>query len=196
MRTVTVSAKWARTKFEGCSPEYIRTTCHGRCCRSSVSDTGTCIPVRPHETPALLGYPGVRVENNLLIPREGEHRCPFQEEEGFCALHNTGHKPLGCVLSPWVLNKQGRLIIRIRYIRLACHRNFKETGTPAYLAFATSLRRLFGDVEAQRIIDYFDGGGMCDVTAEMSDDLYESVQANTATLEGLRGYKEAEVGVQ
>jgi hypothetical protein len=179
---VVISAKWARVRFEGCSPDYIRTTCHGRCCHTSAQSDGTRIPVSDNEAAVLLGFPGVRVVDNHLRPREGEHGCPFHAADGLCQIHMSGEKPLGCWLSPFVL-RRGKLCLRHRYVVLQCHRDFKDAGLPAYRAFASSLVRFFGPDEAARITAHLDAGGG-DMVAEMLDDIAAAHMANEATLRG------------
>lgn len=175
---VRISARWARVRFEGCSPEYIRDVCHGHCCESPTSPGGTKIPVTAAESRVLLGMPGTRVEAGLL--RGPGRRCPFHAADGLCDLHGTGHKPIGCTLSPFVLHGD-RLDLRHRYVFFRCHTDFKSTGLPAYRAFGAALVTYFGPDEAARITAHFDGGGG-DLEAEMLDDAAAAHRENEETI--------------
>lgn len=154
MRRVKVSAKMARLRFHGCTPEYIRDVCHGACCRSSSQPSGTLISVLPEEAPALEAR-GARVINGRIdTPAK---RCPFQTTEHLCGIHFTPDKPFGCIASPFTFNANGTLVVRNRYKMLRCYD--EGPRIPAYLAFAASLKLIFGEVEAARITAHLDGGG-------------------------------------
>jgi len=154
--SVKVSAASARLRFHGCDPDYIRTTCHASCCRSSQRQGGCLVTVHPSEQAAIEQLGGV-VEGGLLQPRDGEHGCPFQDADGLCSLHDTEAKPFGCIASPFTLNTNGTLIVRNRYKSLKCYQ--KNQGMPAYRAFRASIDLIFGENEAQRIIDHLEAGG-------------------------------------
>jgi Fe-S-cluster containining protein len=158
MMRVKVSAASARQEFNGCDPDYIRTTCHASCCRSSTSPTGTMITVHPTEEAAIRAR-GANVINGLLQPKPGAKRCPFQNTgTHLCDIHFTPDKPFGCIASPFTLTKNGQtLIIRNRYRSLKCYKDGKRL--PAYVAFRASLDLIFGNETAQRIHDHLAGGG-------------------------------------
>jgi hypothetical protein len=98
--------------------------------------------------------------------------CGFKTPEHLCSLHHTGMKPFGCIASPFTLNHRDTLVISNRYRRLVC---YKDGGRPAYRAFATSLRLLFGPAEAERITEHLDAGGG-DLEAGMLAEAYENLQ--------------------
>lgn len=179
---VRLSARWARVRFQGCTPDYIRDVCKGHCCESPSSPGGTKIPVTAAETPTLLGLPGVRIEGGLM--RGPDRRCPMHGPDGLCTIHADGRKPIGCWLSPFVLHGD-RLDVRHRYVFFKCHTDYKDTGLPAYRAFASSLRVYFGDAEAARITAHFDAGGG-DLWADMRDDIHAAHTENEATIRASR----------
>lgn len=151
---VRITAATAMQRFAGCDPSYIASTCHASCCRSSTSISGTLITIHPSEESALVAR-GAVVIDGKLERQDGKRRCQFQDESSnLCALHNSEIKPFGCVASPFTLAKGGRtLIIRNRYRLLKCYND--GARLPAYVAFAASLRLLFGDDEANRIGAHF-----------------------------------------
>lgn len=149
-RPVKISAAMMRQPFHGCTPEFIRDVCQGRCCRSpgAKTGTGTMITIHPSEVRRVERAGGVVVDG-LLLPREGEQRCPFQDGDYLCGLHGTPAKPFGCIASPFTLNETDTLIVRNRYRLLPCYKT--EGAPPAYLAFSASLLLIFGEAEAERI---------------------------------------------
>lgn len=98
MIPIKVSAASCRLRFNGCDPDYIRTRCHGACCRSTSSPTGTLITIHPIEQAAIEEHGGV-VHNGLLQPAPGCKRCPFQNTDHLCDLHGGPDKPFGCTLA-------------------------------------------------------------------------------------------------
>lgn len=153
---VRVSAKCARLRFHGCEPEYIRTVCKARCCESSVSPTGTMIAIPRAEQPRIRALGG-RIKDGLLQSDPGCRKCPFKTAVDLCSLHDTKAKPTACVVSPFMLNANGTLVIRNRYKLLVCY----DAGPrlPAYKAFRDSLVLLFGETQTKRITDHLDNGG-------------------------------------
>ncbi len=158
MVEVKVSSKWARHLF-ACSEDYI-SICRGRCCQGT---DRILVSVTPEEavTQVLLGK---TVVDGLLQPDPDTGRCPWKRETGFCGLHGTRDKPLGCVISPFKVNASGTVIIRHRYTQMRCHGH----GQPAYLVFNASLVAMFGVAEAGRITSLLDCGSG-DVDASMSE---------------------------
>jgi hypothetical protein len=153
---VKVSAANARQRFHGCTPDYIRSVCHGACCRSTTSPTGTLITIHPNEQAAVEAAGGT-VRDNLLVPVN--RRCPFQHD-GLCGLHGQDAKPFGCIASPFTLNRSGTLVVRNRYRRLRCYRDDRDgPAPPAYRAFRASLDLIFGPTVAQQLVDHLDAGG-------------------------------------
>ncbi|GAB3467179.1 hypothetical protein [Actinophytocola sediminis] len=153
---VKVSAVLARQRFHGCTPDYIRQVCHGACCRSTTSPTGTLITIHPSEQ-AAVEVAGGTVRDNLLV--SANKRCPFQQD-GLCGLHGDEAKPFGCIASPFTLNRGGTLVVRNRYRRLRCYRDDRDgPAPPAYRAFRASLNLIFGPAVAQQLVDHLDAGG-------------------------------------
>lgn len=178
---VKISAAMARLEFNGCDPEYIRTTCHASCCDSSTSPTGTMISIHPDENAAIVARGG-RVELGLLQPRPGEKKCPFKDTgTHLCGLHFTPDKPFGCIASPFTLNDNNTLIVRNRYKLLKCYDDGRKI--PAYHAFRASLALIFGDSETERIVAHFDAGGG-DVVATMPIAHFRKLKINDETKKG------------
>lgn len=164
---VKVSAAMMRLPFEGCSPDYIRDVCHGRCCHLPKHPFGTIVRVEPDQAPALRKR-GAVVKGGVL--QTVDKKCVFHAPEtGFCNLHGTADKPRNCIQSPFILTTRDTLIVRNRYRMLIC---FKAApALPAYRAFRSALNLLFGDQEAQRIVDHLEVGGG-DLIAQMRGDRY------------------------
>lgn len=168
---VRLSSKSARIRFQGCGLDYIANVCHGKCCETTDPKTKTIatrIPVTEKDAKVLAKF-DVQILGGQLVTAPGK-KCPFKQETGLCGIHVSGEKPFGCWVSPFKL--AGRtLIIRKRYIGMKCHTNFRDTGLPAYIAFYSSLQRLFGEQEAARIRTHFDTGGG-DLVAHMLAESY------------------------
>jgi hypothetical protein len=149
-RPVKISAAMMQQPFHGCTPEFIRDVCQGRCCRSpgAKTGTGTMITIHPSEVRRVERAGGVVVDG-LLLPRVGERQCPFQDGDYLCGLHGTAAKPFGCIASPFTLNENDTLIVRNRYRMLPCYKT--EGAPPAYKAFFDSLRLIFGQDAANDI---------------------------------------------
>lgn len=182
MIKVKVSAKMARLPFNGCDPEYIKTTCKASCCQSSQSKTGTMISVLPEEVAGLTAL-GVGIIGNMLQPAPGEKKCPFKCVNQLCSLHNTEHKPFGCIASPFTLNASNTLIIRHRYIMLKCYNDGAKM--PAYKAFRASLDLIFGMAEAERICALLDAGSG-DVAAYITEEVYNKLVTNDKSKKNLK----------
>jgi hypothetical protein len=100
------------------------------------------VTIHPSEVRRVERAGGV-VEAGLLLPRDGERRCPFQDADSWlCGVHGTAVKPFGCIASPFTLNENDTLIVRNRYRMLPCYKT--EDAPPAYQAFAASLELIFG----------------------------------------------------
>jgi hypothetical protein len=159
-RPVKISAAMMRQPFHGCTPEFIRDVCQGRCCRSpgAKTGTGTLITIHPSEV-GRVRRAGGTVQDGLLLPEPGARRCPFQGEgDHLCGLHGTPAKPFGCIASPFTLNATDTLIVRNRYRMLPCYKT--EGAPPAYEAFFASLQLIFGAPLAAEIRWWlFRGGG-------------------------------------
>lgn len=174
---VPISTKWARHLF-ACSPEYIRSVCHGSCCEGSDKILVSLLPEEQERHEAA----GFAVAQGLLQPDPKTGKCPHKRADGLCAVHGSDMKPFGCIASPFTLNAGGTLIIRNRYSRMRCH----GSGQPAYRTFRASLDLLFGEDEATRICDALDAGDE-DITAQMT-------RANYDALRYLDGLKHGVVG--
>jgi hypothetical protein len=129
---------------------------------------GTIVRVEDDQQPALAARGAVFIG---AIMQTVNRRCVFHDgKTGFCQLHGTGAKPRNCIQSPFMVTRRNTLIVRNRYKKLIC---FKAApALPAYRAFESGLRLLFGDTEADRIIAHLDGGGG-DLYAQMPDDRYQ-----------------------
>lgn len=175
--SVKVSAAMARQQFNGCDPEYIRTVCRAHCCESSTAPGGTLITIHPSEIPTIQALGGI-VYRGELLPRPGERRCPFKTPANLCGLHDTPHKPFGCIASPFTLNRNDTLIVRNRYRLLKCYRDGRRL--PAYVAFRASLDLIFGEDESARICLHLDSGGG-DMRAVMPARSYSMLRENDAS---------------
>lgn len=178
---VTISAKSMQLRFHGCTPDYIRDVCKGRCCRSSESPSGIEVTVLPDEVERIRAR-GAIVIDGQIEPEPGCRTCPFQTGSFLCGLHGTpdkpfGEKPFGCIASPLTLNSGGKLIIRNRYKLLKCHRDWKDRGLPVYVAFRASFDLLFGE-EAQSICDHLAAHPDRDLIANMPRVQYERLRDN------------------
>ena len=162
--SITISAKNARLEFQGCSPDYIKTVCKGRCCwiATKTKEVYTTVYVEEDQQAAIKSHDGTFNEHGILVTDE-DGKCHFQDRvSGFCKLrleqvNGESIKPHSCSISPWVLSKKGRLFIRNRYKLLRCYK--MEPRVPAYRAFRSGLVVLFGEEEVARIVAHFDGGG-------------------------------------
>lgn len=146
---VSTRSMWQR--FHGCTPEFIEDVCHAKCCDAPSRPTGTLITIHPSEEAAMRAL-GQEVDGGLLVTPE--RRCPFKTEKHLCALHDTGQKPFGCCASPFTLTKRDTLIVRNRYRMLPCYSGKAkpdEEWPPAYIAFKSSLERLFGEATTERL---------------------------------------------
>lgn len=154
-KTVRISSATLRQRFNGCDPEYIRTVCHGACCRSSVAPSGILVVVHPAEQVVVEQAGGVVKDGKLCAV---ERRCPFQESStDLCSLHGTPAKPFGCIASPFTLSPSGRsLVIRNRYRLLKCYNDGRKL--PAYVAFRGSLDAILGTVEANSLCALMEDG--------------------------------------
>lgn len=131
--------------------------------------------IHPSEVSKIATY-GVKVVDQFVQPRPGEHRCPFQHQQShLCDLHLTDDKPFGCIASPFTLNQTNTLIVRYRYISLKCYNDGKKI--PAYKAFAQSLILIFGKTEAERITQRLNSG-VGDFATEMMAENYEKLKSN------------------
>lgn len=149
--------------FQGCDPEYIRTTCHGRCCHIKSHPQGTVVRVERDQQAVLVLRGAVFNEHDVMLTRN--RKCMFHTDAGLCALHGTGDKPRSCIQSPFMLTKNDTLIVRNRYKHLICFK--AEPRLPAYKAFASSLVLLFGDAAARAITKQLEINPRRDVQAFM-----------------------------
>jgi hypothetical protein len=152
---ITISAAMTKLPFHGCEKNYIRETCKGICCHSSVSPSGIIVSVLPEEEKVLTEQ-GAEIVNGQI--QAVDKRCPFKlKGSELCALHDKGLKPFGCRVSPFSLNKTGTLIIRNRYRLMRCYNAGPKI--PAYIAFAQSLITLIGGRHYGILKMYLDNGG-------------------------------------
>lgn len=152
---LTISAANARLLFNGCQPAFIRDVCHGRCCyvKPGKGPAYTTVPVEKAQRPAIEAR-GVKLDDGKI---SACGRCPFHNATGFCDLHGTPDKPRSCIISPWTLTKKRKLIVRNRYKLLKCYK--AAPGLPAYKAFASGLKMIFGEDNYALIEKHFNAGG-------------------------------------
>ena len=166
---IKVSTKSMRLLFEGCSIEYILTECYGRCCESK---NGIGVVILPREEEAITRAGGM-INDNLLQPNN-KGICPFKRDY-LCSLHNKDIKPLACILSPFAINSNNTLIIKNRNKLFRCFRDKRVATRPAYLAYKTTLVRLFGAVGTERLIKHLDSNRIEDIYMHVSADNYKDL---------------------
>lgn len=169
---VKISGKSLLQEFDGCDPDFIRNVCKGSCCESSVSKTGTLITIHPTEEVMIKNIGGIVVDN-LLQPVN--RKCQFKTAENLCSLHFTEYKPFGCSASPFKLNNKDTLIIRNRYRSLKCFKNGRRL--PAYKAFQSSLIKIFGIDETQRISGLIEEG-ILEIYSPIEERIYKILKDN------------------
>lgn len=182
---VKVSAAMARQQFHPCTPEFIRDTCHAKCCDSRSAPAGMIVHIAPHEI-GRIGQYGGKVKGGLLQPAPGQKGCPFKAAETkLCTLHEPGAKPQGCVASPFTFTNRKTLVVRNRYRRLPCFKH--ADAIPAFEAFRASLDLIFGPDEAARIAAHLrDGGG--DLMAQAKGDILAALlEKNETSKRAARG---------
>lgn len=164
---IKVSYKWLNHKFL-CSSEYIVNHCKGRCCFGTKK---LMISILPEEEPILKGLQVAIIIKNggFLYPQKG-NKCPFQQKDSLCFLHNLNLKPFGCIISPFTINKNNTLIIRHRYSKLKCH----GEGQRSYIVFKPSLIKLFGNSGYQYILEKMKENK--DFYIDINDDILNKVK--------------------
>lgn len=191
---IKVSAANARLLFHGCTPEFIRDTCHGACCETRTPGTnhGILIVVYRNEAEALKAR-GANVlgDGDTRIMETGGKKtnCQFKKDH-LCGLHferEEGEKvkPWTCRAAPWHLNKYGTLIIRNHYKMFSCY----GSGIPAYLAFREGLEMIFGMEAAAGMIKHFEAGGG-DVMGTPLDGVLERIKARDSVVTAADGKTE------
>lgn len=152
---VKVSANSARLNFLPCGPECIEKGCTAKCCDAPTHPDGIRVYVDNKEAKAIRAL-GVTVKDNFIKPRAGERLCPFKTADHLCGLFDSPDRPFGCVVSPFMLNKRGTLIIRNRYKLLPCYDPHR--GRPAYEVFRSSLVAIFGKQLTRDLCRHLDSG--------------------------------------
>ena len=147
--SIKISSKFLNMKFK-CSVDYIENVCHGSCCSKGNGDLLICL--LPDEV-EYQNNNGFKTINGKMCADEKTKRCPHQNKLGCCDLHYTGHKPTGCIVSPFKINKNNTLIIRYRYVMMKCRVKDSEVGGDfAYNVFKPSLIKIFGEEQTNEII--------------------------------------------
>lgn len=179
MHKIQVSIKCMLHTFP-CYMEYIENICHGACCKSKTHGAATII-VSPSEkaTRAYLqsssNFPMQTLENNQIVTYQ--RMCVCQNDNGTCVLHSMGLKPLGCTASPFMLTKHDVLITQRRYLALKCHRNPGDYKTlPAYIAFKSSLVRLFGNEQYQELCMVIEKCELERLPLNMENNVYDALK--------------------
>jgi len=170
-KKIKVSGKWMRRRFL-CSKDYIINECHGSCCEGSEDLTISLLP----DEEEYFKFKGYKVEKSKLYPDQKTGLCPFKNENGLCELHNSEHKPFGCIVSPFYI-KKNTLQIRNRYTLMKCHikgRGSKK-GEYAYKVFRPSLDLIFGKEEAERVCKLLDAGLENIKEAKISIEVYDKL---------------------
>lgn len=180
---ILVSAKSARLKFIECGPACIKLKqCSAKCCDAPTRPDGMLVTILPSEAKAIEKQGG-RVVGGLLKPETECRGCPFKGTDYLCELHNTPDKPFGCIVSPFMLNKSNKLVIRNRYKLLPCYD--KKRGGAAYHVFRSSLLKVFGEKKTDKITKHLDNGGG-DIFIEMEHDTYTNLRHREKGLAGTR----------
>ena len=172
---VKISAKCVRMLFVQCDSFYVKNNCKGNCCRNSNKKLN--VTIAPRERHYIESIGG-RVRNGFLLPNEDGIWCPFQKENGLCAVHKKA--PVGCMVSPFNITVKNTVVIRNRNLSMKCH---KKGILPAYHVFKRSFDVMFGKRESKRICVHFDKGGS-DVYAYMFGDVWEDLQYNLKIRKG------------
>jgi Fe-S-cluster containining protein len=167
--TIKISTKWLSHNFE-CTVDYIKSTCHGRCCTGG---SRVLIALLPDEEEWHRNN-GMIVENGLLQSGVKKNRCPYQTDEGLCSIHDSPHKPFGCIISPFRIIGT-TLVIGNRYSLMRCHGH----GLPSYITFRASLDKIFGAEESQRIVDNMPATD--DFTTTISKDIFNKLKQLQST---------------
>ena len=126
---------------------------------------------------------GGKVIDGWLQPRKDETLCPFKNDYHLCSLHHTPFKPMGCIISPFMLNKNDTLVVRNWYKFLKCYD--KKDGQPAYKTFKTSLITLFGAELTTLLTKHLNkrGGNM---TLEMTEEVYRILKQREVSLRSVK----------
>jgi hypothetical protein len=135
------------------------------------------VTIHPTEERQIEARGGV-VRNGLLEPRPGSRGCPFKTAEGLCRLHGTPDKPLGCIVSPFTLNRNGTLVVRNRYKLLPCYRG-NGPKEPAYRVFRSSLLAILDPERVAQIEQHLDAGGG-DLIVPMRREIFRRLVENDA----------------
>lgn len=188
---IILSAAQARQPFHGCTPDYIASTCHASCCRSSSHPYGFIHAVPTQQEREGLEAHGATIDDEgLLQPRPGEKGCPFQDGAShLCQLHGDPAKPIGCIASPFTVSRTGRLVIRNRYRLLRCFKD-GDPPLPAFQAFSSALEIILGREEAQRATRHLEAGGG-DLWVMLPRSSWEYLTAKNRLSLGGTGKKEA-----
>jgi hypothetical protein len=177
---VKVSAASCRLRFIPCGPECIAKGCTARCCDAPTSEIGIKVYVSDLEA-ERLALRGAVVKDNFIQPRPGERLCPYKTAGHLCSLFRDPDRPLGCIVSPFMLNKTGTLVLRNRYKLLPCYS--KEEGKPAYKVFHGSLLAVFGLVRTLKLAEHLDAGGD-DLIVKMDEAMYDRLMGREHSLQG------------
>jgi hypothetical protein len=153
----------------------IRDVCYAACCGNTTVPEGCTVSIHASEQDAIEAR-GAVVEHGLIKPPAGSHGCPFQDcSTHLCNLHFTADKPFGCRASPFTLNRGNTLIVRQRYTRLKCFRDWRKL--PAYVAFRASLDLILGVQQAASVCEHLASGGG-DVTCMIEPLIYQILKDN------------------
>lgn len=166
-----VSARSCRLKFIQCGPDCIAKGCTAKCCDAPTSPTGIRVYASPAEARQLTRH-GIKTVRGMIQPKPGCRVCPAKTEAHLCGLWQQPARPFGCIASPFMLNKNGTLVVRNRYKLLPCYD--KERGKPAYVTFCGSLFAIFGQVKTWALVNHLEQGGD-DIYLSMDDRIHRKL---------------------
>ena len=165
---IKISVKIMNIKFNKCEPNFIKNICQGRCCV-----LGKYIAILPKEEMGLKKI-NIAVENGILKLKD--NICPFFLKDTFlCSLHNTKHKPMSCILSPFRINDNNTLVIKRRNFCFKCFKKESNEKLPSYIVFKNSLIKLFGIENYSEIVKKMENKYQTDFYIKMTKENYKNV---------------------
>lgn len=173
-RLIKVSAPMLRLRFIECGPTCIARGCTAKCCDAPSRPTGMHVHVGEYERAGLEGYGAVIDGAGFLQPVPDCRGCPFKTAEYLCGLHNTGVKPFGCIVSPFMLSARDVLIVRNRYKLLPCYDKYH--GDYAYRVFRASLVEMFGWDVTDELMVHLDTGAEDGGQWQMDERVYNQLK--------------------
>lgn len=147
---VSISVRSLQLRSTPCEKGNIINECHGRCCPSTMNNKKSTVTILSTERSRIESL-GALVQDNQIIA-DARKICPFQEASGLCSIN--AEKPFGCVAYPFELNEQDIFLLGTSFKGMRCYRNTDKYDTvPVYEAHQNTLKLIFGEKEAERIMD-------------------------------------------